>query len=416
MSHLEIEELTARAADLEANGAFAAAMHARERLLLFLQPLHGDPSPQTDHQKLLLSKLILKVVDARDDRAATSKRSTVRSKLPSSSASSTAALSSSKHQTPLLTESLSSHGLLAFAERLLSAGNTLPATQDDPEVLDVRAKLLLGIGQVLFRQGRPRAALPVVQRAVAQLRRNSNQAPTLEIASGHLTLCALHSASSHHEAALLEAHRALGTVLQVEEEIWRCDPATSPNDAQNSDNSASAAASAPSGERRKVYYGAFQAACYHNLSTEQEHLGLLSLALESCQTGFELSLLANGAAHPLSQRLRRAYSEIFTSLHFRNFANKKPVLTALFSDADAAVVQLNRTYLDSMKHREAMARELAQQELVLRRVEAAIVPGTLSTTTPLSNTQRLLRSKIRPQSAMSASAATQGSASASRHR
>ena len=121
---------------------------------------------------------------------------------------------------------------MAVAEQLLSAESTSRDAQHQVALVQLRGKLLMTQVSFFHRANRPRAAVPVLHRAISHLERaakmvasaQGGDAGTIELAQAYLTLCVLQSNANHHEDALRAAHAALAMVLVVEEQLWLCDP------------------------------------------------------------------------------------------------------------------------------------------------------------------------------------------------
>ncbi len=495
------------AEDLERAGQLKEALVKREQCLTHLQRIFGDPSFEADNQKLLMCELIVHITWAASGTGAFKTHSGGPQKDEDSTQvkkESSSKPASKKFDS--VCASLNNQGLVAFAERLLGPGNTLPETQLDHRVITVRGKLLLTLGAALHANKRPRAAIPFVQRALVLFRQSAQQQQalvTLDVATSLLTMSALQSASHHHEEGLRCASEALETVLQLEELFWANDPesipatkqtgadqqqsknapsnsnvggegrsgadsglqdrrarssmrdpygdgddedydeipslyydgddqyyqSTVPSRGPSSPNQENTAQSTPrqardAGQtssadqgpkpREKTYFGELQAACYFNMGTEQEHLGLFELALESFQSGFQVAFECCGPQHPLSQKLKRSYAEVFASLHFRHFtsaASGKAAKQLFNLQPEAAVKSLNNTYKKSVVHQEALRHEVLRQHRLLSRALPANSTATYSNTQfdvsvklqrESPSTSTLKGARPRPGSAMSA--------------
>jgi hypothetical protein len=458
------DAIEARAVMAESNGEYAKALAVRERLLLALQKLHGDPCEATDDQKIKICELICLLATQeqqsnmntlvqgsmeRHRKEATSMREFGEPSLLSNHPNRLAQLErnslQSVHQTSsylqsrsamkgdgVVTKRLSLQGLLAFGERLISKDNTLPSSQRRPELRQAKANLLMLLVTVLYRQNRPRAALPLAQSAQLELLELAAppERASLDVATGYLTLSSVLSASNKHKEALKCAFRALEASLVLEERFANNDStrsqASQPMTESMSAKSPSSAAtsgrvSAPDSNMRTYpdlvpdgaaenaaddvaahrvepgsYLGSLLAACYHNIGTEQEHLSLLELALRTYGLGFRVAKRTHGDAHPLVERMYSNYCSVFQSVNYKHFypdGHRPGEPSTALENADRAVRQLNFSFLSSHRHELACQKEMRQQNAILSSIEDPVLD------TSSSNSQHILVGKIRSSSA-----------------
>ncbi|CUF48533.1 Hypothetical protein, putative [Bodo saltans] len=459
------DAIEARAVMAESNGEYAKALAIRERLLLALQKLHGDPCDASDDQKIKICELICLLATQeqqsnmnslvqgsmeRHRKEASSIREYGEPSLLSNHPNRLAQLErnslQSVHQTSsflqsraamksdgVVTKRLSLQGLLAFGERLISKENTLPTSQRKPALRQAKANLLMLLVTVLYRQNRPRAALPLAQ--AAQLELLELAAPperaSLDVATGYLTLSSVLSASNKHKEALKCAFRALEASLVLEERFANNDStlsrashpmtesvsAKSPSSAGTSGRISAQGASlrggypdlVPDGATENAaddlaasrvepgsYLGSLLAACYHNIGTEQEHLSLLELALRTYGLGFRMAKKTHGDAHPLVERMYSNYCSVFQSVNYKHFypdGHRPGETSTALENADRAVRQLNFSFLSSHRHELACQKETRQQNAILSSIEDPVLD-----TSP-SHSQHILVGKIRSSSA-----------------
>lgn len=539
------ESIERRAEAAEVNGDITRALGIREALLLALQKQQGDPSVATDQQKVKIGELVLSLA-VRDQRAAAT---ALQQSTSSSSATAATSGEHSKHRSgsrqrngsaaadprlhlfqnerSQLAEgsvcgSLSLQGLLAFADRLLCKGNVLPETYHSSACVAVRARLQLQLAAVLYRQKRPRAAVPMVQEALKSLlamdltephkeggeeedqERDSNaddevclqekdpaspsavthtdcgrsdvddslddscsagerhagaqQATTataakastssalhcsIDVTMGFTSLCTLLSASGRHKEALVAAFCALHTAIRYEAVVAHNDPLVGlereqkeeqqqrqllrdedPDADYNTKKNNECDDEGTPLPQHGRYIAPLLAACYHNIGSEQEHLSLPELALQSYGMGLHLSRQAHGTDHPLTERLFERYCSVFHAVNYKHFyddghrpgepSQQQPSVTggggvdskqkgkrstsaaavrgAGMTDASveptstAASAQLlrrlNASYLASQRHARAHRREEALQRAIL---STAADPLESTTTTSSSS-------------------------------
>lgn len=451
------DAIETRAVIAESNGEYAKALAIRERLLLVLQKLNGDPSEETDTQKIKICELICqlatqeqqsnmntlvqgamerhrKEVSTIHEYGEPSMQSDHPNRLAQVERDSLSAV----HQTSsflqsraamrgdgVVTKRLTLQGLLAFGERLISVDNTLPSSQRKPSLRQAKANLLMLLVTVLYRQGRPRAALPLAQ--AAQLELLELAAPperaSLDVATGYLTLSSVLSASNKHKEALTCAFRALDASLILEERFASNDSTLSQasRPMAESNNAVSPTSGAMSGRRghqmfpdlvpdsavetpedraaRRVepgsYLGSLLAACYHNIGSEQEHLSLLELALRTYGLGFRMAKRTHGDAHPLVERMYANYCSVFQSVNYKHFypdGHRPGETSTALENADRAVRQLNFSFLSSHRHELACEKETRRQNLIL-----SSIPDPVLDIAP-SHSQHILCGKIRSSS------------------
>ena len=390
-----VAELERLATTQASRGHLLDAVLTRERALAAAQAAFGEPSREADRQKMHLGELMLQLAQGGGGGGGGD----------AAGAKSTAGGGGGGGGDGAVLPTAGVVGRLCAAEQLLRPASTLPETQNDPHVVELRGQLLLAVVGHYHTHGRPRAAVPVLKQALTHLEAAatlaSGQPFSIAVANAHLSLAVLLSAANHHPEALAAAHTALAVTLRIEEQRWAADPlgggaasmanATTTSGAggggggggasrvdadgiaiDDGDDGADAtqAAGAPRG---KIYFGPFQAACYHNIGAEQEHLGLPELALESYQTGFELAAMSLGDAHSLTARLKTCYAQLFTSLNFKHFASpatlQKGAVQRAFRAPAEAVKALNASYVQSRRHQHALDDEARREEAILRRVQ-----------------------------------------------
>lgn len=279
------------------------------------------------------------------------------------------------------------------ASTVAQADGTLAAT-----ARKLVARLGVARATLLHRQGRSRAALPTMQRAIRTLeftkhiaaeRFGASVSGALSLATAYLSYGSMLSASDRHDKALWASHQALQTVLDLEGRCAARDPVAPSTSADSvsipthSGTIIESSATIPSPQTTvpggTFYFGGFQVACFHNIGAEQEHLKLPELALESYQTGFELAAMVHGPKHALTQRLKQCYSELFASLNVRHFGNNsaatllsKPSVTRQTASGTAEVTRalkfLEASYRSSSRHASAYAAESQKQEQLLRHM------------------------------------------------
>lgn len=477
------DAIEARAVVAESNGEYAKALAIRERLLLALQKLYGDPCDATDDQKVKICELICLLATQeqqsnmntlvqgsmeRHRKDASTMREFGEPSLLSNHPNRLAQLERDSlhavHQSSsylqgrnamkndgVVTKRLSLQGLLAFGERLIAKDNTLPTSQRKPALRQAKANLLMLLVTVLYRQGRPRAALPLAQSAQLELLELAAppERASLDVATGYLTLSSVLSASNKHKEALKCAFRALEASLVLEERFADNDSTRSPAshpmpESMSAKSPSSAAASgrdnatlsssqqhqqpnasakgfpdlvpervgatnrgadtappnvddiAASRVEPGSYLGSLLAACYHNIGTEQEHLALLELALRTYGLGFRMAKRTHGDAHPLVERMYNNYCSVFQSVNYKHFhpdGHRPGETSTALENADRAVRQLNFSFLSSHRHELACQKELRQQNAILASAEDPVLD------TSSSHSQHILVGKIRSSSA-----------------
>jgi hypothetical protein len=521
--------LLKEAQELEANGRILEALCTREKLLMTLQKLHGDRTPETDEQKLRFAELTLRwaqtpgatkseeaavaaavakrahsrlnhALSASKDPSALTAAQQKKLTAPEKARPKSAIESRHKHcrnadeheaddslaaiataavlkpsalgpigDRPRLFQFLSLPSCLAVAEELLSESSLMPEAQDQVNVVQLRGRLLMAQVAHFHQAKRPRAAVPLLAKAIHHLTRaaklnaasRGGEPCSVELAQSYLTLCVLQSSANHHHDALRAAHAALSMTLLVEESLWLLDPlreealakqaeveaakritASGASDshvagrpprpssaaasrraggARRSPNAtptkthldasgtraaaatddrehAAPAASSLEPERMTIYCGPLQAACYHNLGVEQEHLGMGELALESFQTGFELAYLTLGESDALTLRLQQCYAELFTSLNCRHFGSAETMqrssVVRAMSDPRRALSQLRASYEASMRHHATLQAEGTRQRRLLQTPDPT---SSQNRSRPASAASR----RSRPSSALS---------------
>ncbi len=387
------------------------ALNAREHVLRCYLRAFGEQSHEASVQKQLLAALILKAGDETGPAARVSDAPS-RLNLAHASASygrqraaSPAAggprvvgdplVDGNRHKSLLATMfgaspvgDLTFSSRLEYAQLLLSPQSVGPALSEDPSLRHLRARLLIAHATITAKQKRPRSAIPVLTEAmrllqgliaapaaqqagddpdaeggaagaVAQLSPASQEAARLELCECYLTKSVLLSSSGKHEDALATSMWGLAAILQLEEESWR--------------NFQELRGADPAAPRAKIFHASLQAACHHNVGAEQEHLGLTELALDSYETGFELAVSCFGVSHPMSERLKTCYSELFAALHYKHFVRngeQRDTARQALKDSEIAVAHLRASYYASERHRAALAEQTKKQTRLLARAGA----------------------------------------------
>ena len=155
---------------------------------------------------------------------------------------------------------------------LKKAEDHLPQVRDFPNHLKLEAITLNNLGCFYKRIHRPAVALHYLRRALEVESTPPGDIPSL--AGTHLNICAIRSGLGAHEKALEHARKAIRLL------------GTSPSDSPNTYTSLVIA--------------------YHNAGIEYEFLGRHSEAGESFSLGYGLAKKRLGAAHPLTQNLKKA--------------------------------------------------------------------------------------------------------------
>lgn len=441
--------LEEKAQKLLAEEKWKEALNAREHVLRCYLRAFGEQSNEANLQKQLLSALILKAGDyekrSKEEAHRVSKygagaglntSSTAGSVNTSHHASSSSSPSSSDFNSNntrsknLLSSmfgtspvgDLTMSSRLEYAQMLLAPISVGPMLSEDPNLRHLRARLMVAHSTITAKLNRPRSAIPMLTEAMRLLqgliqdtheRENdeyagygshgenaesrkavlspaNHEAARLELCECYLTKAVLLSNCTKHEEALATAMWGLAAILQLEEESWK-----NFQDLHGRD---------PNAPRARIFHASLQAACHHNIGAEQEHLGLTELALDSYETGFELAVSCFGIQHPMSERLKTCYSELFSSLHYKHFVKngeQREVARQALKEADIAISHLRASYYASERHRAALNEQTRKQTRILSKAgtDSSLVKSDPNTTSVSSVRRSTSRTSSRATSA-----------------